>query len=327
MRHVVYIALALAALCLATACHHETMPDAPQNGLRKMIVHASQADTRTYVEYDPTEERWFSYWSGDDEIDLFGFSGDDYYLGYSEQSLVEEEGRNATFSVTFYDGAPLSGGSQYVGAYPRENADAINSDDPRWINAWGSSSPLRWGLIGNIDCEQHPAPLGFDRKNDLMVSKMTGDVELTTEDFYPVGDVSLAFARVGSIAKITLRGLTPDEILWGGTFSHGSGWQSTGDVIYDPVAEKIAVLPAQATEISFWPDGQILVDEHGEAVIWLRVLSGTLSDHFTISVETSDDMYGQEENTIYSKTVTLESPITFTEGNITAFTVRLNKVL
>ena len=327
MRHIVYTALAVAAFCLATACQHETMPDAPNNGLRKMIVHASQADTRTYVEYDPTEGRWLSYWSGIDEIDLFGFSGDDYFFGYSSQSPVEEGDRKATFSVTFYDGAPLSGDCQYVGAYPRENAEAINSEDPRWIDAWGSSSTLRWGLIGTIDSAQHPAPYGFGSDYDLMVSKMTGDVELTTEGFYPVGDVSLTFARVGSIAKITLRGLTPNEELWGGTFSHGSSWQSTGDVIYDPVAEKIAVLPAQATEISFCPDGQILVDEHGEAVIWLRVLSGTLSDHFTISVETNDDPYGQEEYTTYSKTVTLESPITFTEGNITAFTVRLNKVL
>lgn len=332
MRHIVFPALAFTALCLATACQYETLPDSPKNGLRMMTVHASHADTRTYV--SQKGNNWVSAWDEYDKIDLFELSDDNCSYSVSSECGIDlDADGKATFTMWFADD-PLDGYLQYVGVYPAFNARVINSSrsGEQWSQAWGSVPETpRWGFIGNIPWEQRPAPYSFDPSADLLVSKMTDDVyKQIDEDTQEIStEISLPFARVGSIAKITLRGLPEGERLYCGTFSHGRSWQSTGDVIYDPVAEKVAVLPAPATDkdpfIYFEPAGDVKVDENREAVIWLRVLSGSLSDHFTISVETNE-LYSQEDNKVYSKTVTLESPITFTEGNITAFAVRLNKV-
>ena len=74
MRHIVFPALAFTALCLATACQYETLPHSPKNGLRMMTVHASHADTRTYV--SQKGNKWVSAWDEYDKIDLFELSDD-----------------------------------------------------------------------------------------------------------------------------------------------------------------------------------------------------------------------------------------------------------
>ena len=334
MRHIVFLALAFTAFCLATACQKEATQDTPRNHVRKITVHADQAATRTEITYDETAKKYKSIWEEGDWIDLFEFSSDEYNVGNSKEDRPDEYERRETFTVSFKDD-PLEGELHYVGVYPGDNVQpdhggVVHSDSKGalWSLIWGAAPETpRWGLIGTIPWDQRPNSLSFDPDADLLFSEMKRCNLNKEEDEsgYQTGDIALTFARVGSIAKITLTNLPVGEEVTVGTFTHGSSWRSTGQVLYDPIEKKVGILPesdqeASGATIEFSCSG-VNVDEHGKAVIWLRVLSGTLSDSFTINVTTRGDDFEERE---FRKSVTLtDTPITFTEGDITAFTVKV----
>ena len=100
MRHIVFPALAFTALCLATACQYETLPDSPKNGLRMMTVHASHADTRTYV--SQKGNKWVSAWDEYDKIDLFELSDDNCSNSVSSECGIDlDADGKATFTMLF----------------------------------------------------------------------------------------------------------------------------------------------------------------------------------------------------------------------------------
>ena len=334
MRSILITTMAVAAFCVATACQKEATQDTPRSHVRKITVHADQAATRTEITYDETAKKYKSIWEEGDWIDLFEFSSDEYNVGNSQDDCPEDYERRESFTVSFEDD-PLEGELQYVGVYPGDNVQLdqrgvvhSGSEGAFWSSIWGAAPDTpRWGLIGTIPWNQHPNRLSFDPQADLLFSEMKSCNLNKEEDEsgYQTGDIALTFARVGSIAKITLTNLPVGEEVTVGTFTHGSSWRSTGQVLYDPIEKKVGVLPESDQEesgstIEFECSG-VYVDNYGEAVIWLRVLSGTLSDSFTINVGTLGRNYEERE---FQKSVTLtDTPITFTEGDITAFSVRV----
>lgn len=337
MRSILITTLAFAAFGAAVACQQETMPESPASHVRKITVHANQADTRTEIVFDETDQKYKSLWEEEDWIDLFEFSGDGYNVGNSRNDRPENYERRESFTVSFEDD-PLEGELHYVGVYPGDNvqpdpASVIHSstEGALWSSIWGSIPDTpRWGLIGTIPWEQRPDPLCFDGNADLLFSEMKrgGLNKEEDESGYQTGDIALTFARVGSIAKITLKNLPVGEEVTTGSFTHGNSWRSTGKVLYDPVEKRVGVLPASyqeeesGTTVEFEYRG-LFVNNYGEVDIWLRVLSGTLSDGFTIRVSTMDTSYNER---YFEKKVTLNTPITFTEGDITAFSVRVFEV-
>ena len=315
------------------------MPDTPQESVKESVkritVQASQAETRTAViadgqDYKPT-------WKAGDWIKLFEFSDEGVIEGYSED-LTEDTPLLASFNVEFEDnqqGSPL----QYVGAYSR-NTQLVSVDDPDlgglWAQAWGNNSAVpRWWLDGYIPENQRPRLDSFDPEADVMFSRMTEKENRPNEN----ETIDLAFARVGSIAKITLKDLPAGERVISGYWTVGGSWQAWGDVLYDYTKGKIAIVPPESNGVDtdgILPDGMInfffdrdvvpVVGEDRKVVIWLRVLSGELSDHFSISVETEDSS-GQKHE--YKKEVDLASKgrsIIFDEGGITEFTVGMDAV-
>ena len=239
----------------------------------------------------------------------------------------------ASFVIDEMDPILSASSFQYVGAYsPNVSIASVNDEDlgGSWALAWGNSSavPSSW-LYGYIPENQHPRLDSFDPEADLMFSRM---IESQTRP----DQIDLAFARVGSIAKITLKDLPVGERVTRGYWTVGSSWQALGGLVYDYTKGKIAILPPESDgqdadeKINFLynedDDSVLNVDENGKAVIWLRVLSGTLSDHFSVTVYTEDSS-GEEHE--YVKEVDLVSTgrsIIFDEGGITEFTVGMEAV-
>ena len=336
MRSILITTMAVVAFCVATACQQESMPESSRSHVRKITVHANQAATRTEITYDEASQKYKSIWEDDDWIDLFEFSSDAYNVGNSREDRPDDYERRESFTVSFEDD-PLEGALHYVGVYPGDNVQpdhggVVHSESKGalWSSIWGAAPATpRWGLIGTIPWDQRPNSLSFDPDADLLFSEMKRCNLNKEEDEsgYQTGDIALTFARVGSIAKITLTNLPVGKEVVEGTFTHGNSWRSTGQVLYDPIEKKVGVLPESDQEesgstIEFSYQG-FYVNDSGEADIWLRVLSGTLSDGFTIRATTYDSDYNQR---YFKKTVTLNTPITFTEGDITAFKVRVSEV-
>lgn len=323
MRHILFPMMAVGTICLATACKQELDPVTPQESVRTITVHAKHADTRTSVYFNTDVNKYKSAWDNDDKISLFELSGDDCLVGISNYCAPYEE-TDAYFEVDF-DDEPLSSSLQYIGAYPKGNAEVFWSDDFEdvWAEVWGEvPTTPRWGLAGIIPKEQSPAPYCFEAEADLLFSRMSESFEDRP------ADLTLSFARVGSIAKISLTGLPAGKRLWSGTFSHGNSWQSTGCVFFDPEAGKVAIMPSDeddGTCIEFNADkSDFLIGNDETVVIWLRVLSGSLTDHFTITVEIADEY--EDNPQTFEKVVDMNGgTLRFTEGNITEFSVAMQE--
>lgn len=334
MRRVVFPIMVVAAIALSsTACRNEQIPDTPQESVHRITVQASHADTRTAVVadglggYEPT-------WMEGDWIHLFEFFEGGVYRGESEE-LGSTQASVTSFDVDFEEEAP-QGPIQYVGAYsPNVDIASVNDEylGDSWAQAWGNNSQVpNWWLLGNIPENQRPRLESFDPEADVMFSQM---IESQTRP----ESLNLAFARVGSIAKITLKDLPAGErVLWG-NLTVGPSWKPWGDLVYDYNKGKIAILPPESDGhdtdgilsdemINFHFDRDVvpIVGNDGKAVIWMRVLSGELSDHFSVTVYTEDSS-GQEHE--YVKEVDLVSrgrSIVFEEGGLTEFTVSMEAV-
>ena len=329
--------MAFVALCLVTACHTEQDIDIPKDSENRMItVHASQtAETRTTVVYQGKDENnnpiYKSIWQAGDYIRLFQVCSHGWAYDASSD-LVEDADVITEFQVpAFMDYHEPTNDEQvqYVGISYGYGAEYVDSDSEWWMGAWGDNQPAStWGLRTSIPSYQEPTENSFDRDADLLLSRMV------TSKAGPLYEMDLYFARIGSIARITLKGLPQGEKVISGTLEAGESWLASGEVAYDPKNEKVAYHPphikgyeSSNSSISFEPQ-DVYVDQSGQAVIWLRTFSGTISDHFSVTVSTKNPV--TERVTSFEKEVDLTSfnparSITFDEGSITAFNVVMEK--
>ena len=335
MRHIVYPIMAVAALGLVTACHNEQDFDIPKDSDGRMIiVHASQAaKTRTTIIECLDEDNnlfYKSIWQAGDQIRLFQVCSHTWEVDSSSE-LDHDADAITDFQVpSFMDYHQPDSDEQvqYVGVSFGKYISYVDYGDKIWMDAWGDNPSSTWGLDASISSFQRPTEDSFDRDADLLLSKMV------TSNSGPLYEMDLFFARVGSIAKITLKNLPKGEKVKSGILEAGESWMTSAEVVYDPTVEKVVYLPLSVkgsdesvSLIEFEPV-DVYVDQSGQAVIWLRTTSGTLKDHFTISVDTENPETGKV--TTFEKEVDLTSydpvrSITFDEGSITAFNVVMEK--
>lgn len=327
MRQLISYVMAIAAISLTAACQSKLQSEVPEKVARTFSVYASQDGTRTafYGEVGTTA----SYtWEQGDRLRLFELSDGDRVLAAVSNPLPEPD-RNVTFSVTFNED-PQGNDLRYVGVYlPGVNEEFGNYHSwatRDWFDEWGTApSVFPWVICSDMPYQQTPTAASFDPRADLLVSKMVRD-----DDMPRPGEIDLAFARVGSVAKITLMNLPPGEEVASVNLNHGASWTSTGRVYYEPESEKIAYEPAirpKSVEDNYIyyieaAPKNLFVDPDGNAVIWLRVLSGKLTDYFSIDVITVNGKIDSR----FEKYVDLSSmgrTIQFDEGDITAFSVRM----
>ena len=329
MRLPITFTMAVAAICLATACQSKLQSEIPENTTRTITVHATQAESRTAIGGTTVDGKVSYTWEEGDRLKLFELTEGDSHLTAVSDPLNSPRS-NVRFSVTFNEN-PLGSDLKYVGVYLPGVNDAYGfavASRYDWYEEWGPEpSEHPWSIRLELPCEQVPSETSFDSKADLLVSRMV------EQDSSRPGEIDLAFARVGSVAKITLTGLPPGDEVLRVNFSHGESWVSSGKVWYFPESEKIKVIPhtvksgdaATVRYIEAEPRN-LVVDESGKAVIWLRVLSGTISDYFSIQVETRNGKdYSYFEKNVDLTSFTPARSITFEEGDITAFSVAMER--
>ena len=340
MRKSLWLAAALLGAFAAAGCQSEMMEPEQISGTKTLKVIAESDETRTYISPDENG-KYKTYWSQDNEVVLVEMvndvpSGDsyDFLRPYEPVSKsMDETGRTAVFNyeLAAWQNLPENPVFRYMGVYP-VNAiqDFVRAGDVE-ADQWG----LFWGedftsndvmIMGEIPAEQSPSSDSFDPACDVLVSKVIEKEEQPAE-------LRFSFARIGSIAKITLKGLPPGYYVTSGTFAHGESWQGTGDFVYNtqlermlPLYEFVAELYGEQYEaepITFQPQG-VQVNDAGEAVIWLRTLSGKLTDWFSIDVALSPDGVTPSYRKVSKRVELGNKSITFREGAITAFSVTLD---
>ena len=304
MKKLLLFACAILAF-LSVSCNQ----DLKDSDTIELIVNTGDIDTKTAVVLE--SDQYKSTWKAGDKIVLmelthfynssFSTSSD---LKQYESSALAADTKTASFPITLTARGKDAGDKyRYIMYYPVTPALAY-SEPPQYDSGKGHVT-YRLGIVTT----QKPTADSFDPK---LVS------ELIESDSQP-SVINAKFARVGSIARVVLKGLPVGATVKSGTMSFPDFWSPYCFEI-DPVAGEVMELIKGANEIIFEPQG-VTVDSNGEAVIWLRTASGTLDNWFAfrVLVNNGSDAY-------YSKTVELHAlskTLVFDQGKLTKFSVTL----
>ena len=323
-------------LVLANACQHETDIQPEPSPFITMTVDAGAAGTKTAVQVDGST--YNVTWKAGDRItiaEIINGNSEHRKEGLHIEQLATSDpltadATSASFNVTLDNRSsaaynPEGDVFRYVGVYPASELYVLWTGDNRseWEAHWGNTTtPDHATVIVGLPTDQRPSATSFDPAADLMVSNMV------TSASQP-GSLSLQFARVGTIAQITLKGLPAGTQLTHGefTFPQTQTWPGAYMMEYDPVLGKTGIFTKSSGLITFEPE-DVYVNGDGEAVLWLRTLSGTLSRWFKFDVTVSDGGKGGGETERYEKRVDLDAlskTINFPESGLTKFSVTLEK--
>ena len=320
-------------LIFADACQQSIIDNQPEpSPFITMTVDAGTAGTKTAVQVDGST--YNVTWKAGDKINVaeiinanFSLSTPEPPAAYTlnQSDSLAADATTASFNVTLEKRTsdadnPLHDSFRYVAVYPWSKLYSVNwTGDNRseWEAHWGNTTtPDHATVLVELSTYQRPLADSFDPAADLLVSNMVTSATQPTS-------LSLQFARVGTIAKITLKGLPAGRTIQSGTFSFPQTWPGAYIIEYDPVLGKTGLFSKSSGQIYFEPEG-VTVNGDGEAVIWLRTLSGTLSGWFIFDVTVSDGMDTER----YEKRVDLDAlsrTINFPESGLTKFSVTLEK--
>ena len=316
---VVFVAAGLLALA---ACQREMMdpqteskPEAGLSNASTVEIIAGEAGTRTEIT-EVTSESGSTFtlsWSEGDQVDLAEIFYE-YFPGGGEydpapvviypSNPLNEATETARFTVSLGPRqVPDNPTYHYVGVYPTGHIYGANQ----------SGNHAKMDLY--FPDSQSPSATSFDPDADLLVS----DIKNTSSRLS--GPVNMSFARVGTIVKMTLKGLTPGAQITSGTFTTDpNDWASDYLVTYDPVTKELEHSKSEGI-LRFSPKN-VYANDKGEADIWLRTRSGTISSWFRVEITTMLD----NTETQYVKEVNLKSAkrtITLKNGGLTSFGVTM----
>ena len=243
--------------------------------------------------------------------------------GFVATEPLAAGGETATFTATF---EPYYWESTYsaeeLATYTFTYKYLACSYNPYYM--YGDSIPLM------IDPDQEVYAGGYSTADDMLVSRFAQYSSRPT-------DIAFNFARLGTVVKITLKGLQEGDVLKSGTWFTGdhlkascrvedvvSYFPETGKYRYE-VPEYLEEALGDCYHVSFTgsdPLRPIVADASGEAEMYLRVLPGVCDDWFGIICTV--DRGGSELK--YSKLVDLASmgrSLTFKDGGLTMFSVEM----
>lgn len=259
-------------------------------------------ETKAYIESDG-DGGYISKWNEGDQIALFQKNSVDGYrtkvTSKKTDLTLTDGGKTASFAVTL---AETDGATDYKywAAYP-DGAVGRSSNDLTF------AIPETQTFTANM----------FDKAADVMVSQ---PVERAV---YSSDPLEMGFARIGTVAKMTLKGLTAGETLKSVTFSTTeTDKYLAGTVKYDLENDvlKSGVSSGKQT-LTLTAGESIVVPASGQVDVWFRTAEVTLSDNFTVVVYTRDD---SSQNYSYTKSVNLASAgktLAFNSGRMTTFGV------
>jgi hypothetical protein len=271
---------------------------------------------------------------------------------FSSESL-DADSQTASFTVDLDTQliAPDGAKYRYVGTYPTtdncsfyyywtEGQSSVNDYGTVWE---GSECTFNHPILyATFPTMQYPSATSFDPGADLMVSRQ----KVLDERAKNEEALTLNFARVGAIVKVTLSGLTPNEKVETGYIQFGDSYKVSTKVEYDVELGEVRFPQQSSYELSsypfqgdngplwdidspsvvgFFPQG-LTVDSEGKADIWLRLPEGVVTDSFFIRVWTraEDSEYGYGDWHSFGKSVDLKTSgksLTFSNGKLTTFSV------
>lgn len=312
-----------------------------EKSTHRVTLNVTGAETRASIVAVPGG--YLSTWNVGDYVTLLEYNPDaeqyDEISEYMSAELQESDivDGKASFTVELETDEPSDAMYEYIsvyGAYPYYYMNYWESQDDEEFQLWaqrfdytGEYIPPHMLIDLRFSDYQSPTADSFDPYSDVMVSKPV-QTEGQLKDA-----LALKFARLGTIVKITLTGLQDycgkpiqrAEVVLGESFSKSM------DILYDYKLEKYAHLdriePSGYDDMPFEPTRffvepqDVVVDEDGTAVLWLRTYAGKLTDDFSITLTVEDEEYGE----LYLKrNVDLDAEgkvIEFNEGTMTVFSV------
>ena len=327
------IAVATAVIC---SCQKDNFAS-PDNEKRTHTVTLNAFDAETKTSITAVPGGYASSWGVDDCILLFEKRGG-YIYEYWSDPLKESDivDGKASFTVELETAEESEGTYEYIATYGSYSYAYLNywenSDDYEY-QYWADQFDYEGEYLAPhimIDMSfkeyQCPTATSFDPSADLMVSK---PIE-TTEQLKDA--VSLKFARLGTIVKITLTDL--DEFkgkpLNRAVFLVGQSFSKSLSVLYDSKLERYAhmetVIPSseemmgENISITLQPEN-VVIKEDGTADLWIRIYAGKLEDEFEIELTFEDDELGEIIMRRKVDLVAEGKTIEFNEGGMTIFSV------
>ena len=325
-----------AALLLATvaSCQKmEVLQEEWKTGPHTVAITASLGGaTKTLISQD-AEGHFKGMWEAGDVLYVkefvTGVSSDpslgdiDSAFGFVATDPLTTGGETATFKATFepyYWESTLT--ADELATYTFTYKYLACSYNPYYMSGSGDSIPLL------IDPDQEIYAGGYKTADDMLVSRFA-------EYSARPAEISFNFARLGTVVKITLKGLQAGDILKSGTWFTGdhlmaacrleeivSYYPETGKYYYE-IPQFLEGSLDDCYHVSFTasdPLRPIVANASGEAEMYLRVLPGVCDDWFGIICTV--DRGGSEVK--YSKLADLASTgrsLTFKDGGLTMFSV------
>ena len=289
MKRITY--LLIAGAVLLASCSRKEEPIAPvqeEKPVFHMTVLAGEDATKTVVASDGAGGYAISWQSGD-RLGVFEVDGGAVQAKATSEPLASG-GPNANFAFSL-DG-DLIGPFDYTFVYP---SSALTFADSKYQVTLPASQTF--------------AADSFDPKADVLISQhITSNTRPTS--------VEASFARLGGTARMEiLAPTTSEKIRWiqfSTTETNLAGsYQlnpATGELAEEMLAgEKTIVLhPATATDYT------------GNVVVWFRLAAVTLSQDFTVTIQTDTKKYVKE--------ITLGGSLQFAQGRLTTFSLDMTGV-
>lgn len=294
---------------------------------------ADASATKTSMVYDGEKEAYTMIWEKGDQIAVFeyaeGFNSPVKYVSEPlESGDISDEGQTADFRVSVNNAAGSD--FSYVAVYPAVSSggyepycEYLNFDkgDDDWRNEWEYDGPAAGShllLRVVLPYEQRPAANCFDPSSNTMVSKVI-ESDGQIKEF-----ANLQFARIGSILKISLTGLTDyvGQQISSARFLFGDSFGGNLNCDYDTFLERYKFYKG-FNEINLTPQS-VTVDENGCADLWIRCYAGEITDWFSLYISIGDAIKGKGEAVTLARYVDLASlsrTIVIPEGKMAKFSV------
>lgn len=286
-------AIVCATLALAACSRKEMIPDETIYEEAIIEIDASQVETKTVIS-DNGDGTYNILWSINDQVKVYEQrDGDASKKSYaSSTNKPTSEVRN--FGYRFSLPSTAADYFDYSFFYP--NTASSEKDGNVFI-----TMPKAQTFEAN----------SFDKSADILMGE---HLHTTTR---PSNPVNVQFQRVGATAKMTVKGITSDEIIKRIRFSTG-GENIAGKKQLNLTTSALSAAITDATSyIDLYPAADDLTLT-GSIPVWFRLYEATLENEFTVTVKT--------DKAIYTKTVDLEAAgktLEFHDGGLTTFTVNM----
>ena len=341
-KNIFFSMIALVAIAISGCQEDDNYISNPnkERATHRVTVDVSNSESRTSIEAVPGG--YMSKWTEGDNILLLEYNTNaPEYEGISEywsEDLQESDivDGKASFTVELETDEPSDDVYEYISAYgPYSYCDMIYWTDAEdaayksWAEQFdytGEYLPPHMQLNLRFEEYQFPTATSFDPAADVMVSQLVQTVGQLKDA------LSLKFARLGTIVKITLTGLQDykGEAINRAEIEFGKSYSESLNILYDYKLEKYVHKEdkeargyddmSQLTRYTIKPE-EVSVKEDGTADLWVRTYAGKLTDEFSISLA----LQGNEDNEILlGRKVDLNASgktIEFKEGGMTTFSV------